>query len=126
VSTLNELANELATALYSGVIAPIGRLKRQVGDVFAALPVNAEITVSPGGSLDVEFTVATHGRDGETLVEKLLELPQAVARQRQRRVVLILDEFQQVVDIDEHLPALMRSIFQIQTEVTHIYLRASI
>jgi hypothetical protein len=27
-----------------------------------------------------------------------------------------------VVDIDKHLPALMRSIFQIQTEVTHIYL----
>src|SRR5262249_11977953 len=36
--------------------------------------------------------------------------------------VLILDEFQQVVEIDEHLPALMRSVFQVQSDVAHIFL----
>ncbi|HYB22229.1 MAG TPA: hypothetical protein VED41_00425, partial [Solirubrobacteraceae bacterium] len=35
---------------------------------------------------------------------------------------LILDEFQEVVDIDRTLPRLMRSVFQEQPEVSHLYL----
>jgi uncharacterized protein len=37
-------------------------------------------------------------------------------------VVLVLDEFQEVVDIDPGLIKLMRSVFQEQPEVAHIYL----
>ncbi len=36
--------------------------------------------------------------------------------------MLVLDEFQEVVDIDPALPRLMRSVFQRQPEVSHIYL----
>ncbi len=122
VSTLNELANELATALYSGVVAPVERLRRQAGDVFSAFPFNPKVTVSPNGGFGIEFTVAEHGRDAENLLEKLLELPQTVAQRRKRRVVLILDEFQQVIEIDERLPALMRSVFQTQADVAHFFL----
>jgi hypothetical protein len=37
-------------------------------------------------------------------------------------VVLVFDEFQEVVDIDPDLPKLMRSVFQEQPEVAHVYL----
>jgi hypothetical protein len=37
-------------------------------------------------------------------------------------VALVLDEFQEVVAIDPHLPALMRSVFQHQAEVAHVFL----
>jgi hypothetical protein len=37
-------------------------------------------------------------------------------------VVLILDEFQEVVEIDAGLPRLMRSVFQQQPKVAHFYL----
>ena len=36
--------------------------------------------------------------------------------------LLILDEFQEIVDIDPELPKLMRSVFQEQPEVAHVYL----
>jgi hypothetical protein len=36
--------------------------------------------------------------------------------------VLILDEFQEIVDIDRDLPKLMRAVFQAQPEVAHVYL----
>jgi AAA+ ATPase superfamily predicted ATPase len=121
-STLAELANELATALYNGVVAPVERLKHQVGEMFASLPVRPKLTVNPNGTWGVELAVSEHRREAEDLLERLLELPQTVAHERQRRVVLVLDEFQQVIEIDEHLPALMRSVFQTQADVAHIFL----
>jgi len=36
-------------------------------------------------------------------------------------VVLIFDEFQEIVDIDPKLPALMRAVFQEQPDVSHVY-----
>ena len=33
-----------------------------------------------------------------------------------------MDEFQEVVEIDPHLPNLMRAVFQQQPEVAHVYL----
>src|SRR5262249_55736795 len=41
---------------------------------------------------------------------------------RNRRVALIFDEFQEIVDIDPALPRLMRAVFQEQPEVAHVYL----
>jgi len=122
VSTLNELANELATALYNGVVAPLQRLKQQISEIFGSLPVTPKVVFNPNGTWGVELAVSDKRREAEDLLEKLLELPQIVARDRKQRIVLILDEFQQVVDIDDHLPALMRSVFQTQTDVAHIFL----
>jgi len=122
VSTLSEFASELATALYNGVVAPVDRLKHQAGELFASLPVRPKLVVNPNGTWGVELTVSEQHREAEDLLEKLLELPQAVARERPRRVVLILDEFQQIVEIDAHLPALLRSIFQTQADVAHVFL----
>ena len=45
-----------------------------------------------------------------------------IAADRNRRVVLVLDEFQEVVDIDPGLLKLMRSVFQEQPDVAHVYL----
>src|SRR5215471_12368686 len=38
VTTLGDFASELATALYNGIVAPVDRLKRRAGELFAALP----------------------------------------------------------------------------------------
>jgi uncharacterized protein len=35
---------------------------------------------------------------------------------------LVFDEFQQVMEIDEHLPGLMRAVFQMQGDVAHVFL----
>ena len=122
VSTLKELADELATAIHNGVFAPLDRAKDQISDAFANLPVRPSFKLNTDGSWSVELSVADRPREGEDLLERLLELLQEVARKRKRRVVLILDEFQQVVEIDDHLPALIRSVFQVQSDLAHIFL----
>ena len=49
-------------------------------------------------------------------------MPGRIAADRDRRVALVLDEFQEVVEIDPGLIKLMRSVFQEQPEVAHVYL----
>ncbi len=55
--------------------------------------------------------------DIDDTIERLLELPGRIAAERKRRVALVLDEFQEVVRLDETFPNLMRSVFQTQPEV---------
>ena len=56
--------------------------------------------------------------DLDATIERLLELPARLAGERDRRVVLILDEFQEIADIDPGLPKLMRAVFQQQADVS--------
>ena len=50
--------------------------------------------------------------DLRATLEHLLALPGELGAERGRRVALIFDEFQEVVDIDPGLPRLMRAVFQ--------------
>jgi hypothetical protein len=76
------------------------------------------------GGLTFSFDASRRRRTGDIddTIEKLLGLPQEVASERGRRVVLILDEFQEIVKLDKEFPNLMRAVFQTQPEVGHIYL----
>src|SRR5262249_39457139 len=51
-----------------------------------------------------------------------LELPARLAAERKRRVAIVLDEFQEIVDLDPHYPKLLRAVFQTQPDVSHVYL----
>ena len=53
---------------------------------------------------------------------RLLELLGELAAERKRRVVIIFDEFQEVITLDSRFPNLMRAVFQAQPEVSHVYL----
>jgi glyoxylase-like metal-dependent hydrolase (beta-lactamase superfamily II) len=55
-------------------------------------------------------------------IDRLLELPGRIGAERRRRTALVLDEFQEVVRLDETLPNRMRAVFQTQPEVCHAYL----
>jgi len=57
VSTLKELADELGSAIYSGLVAPLQHVKHTVTEVFAHLPVRPSITLHPDGSWSVQFGV---------------------------------------------------------------------
>ena len=46
----------------------------------------------------------------------------AKPNERMPRILLVIDEFQEVVELDPHLPKLMRAVFQQQPEVAHVYL----
>jgi hypothetical protein len=74
------------------------------------------------GSLSFSFRASVRKSDIDDTIEGLLELLGRLATERKRRVVMIFDEFQEIVDLDPKFPNLLRSVFQAQPEVAHVYL----
>jgi len=120
--TKDRFADLLATAIYDGLVNPVERAWQNAVDLFQKLPIQPKVTIGADGSPSFEFSAGQRSRDLDQTIEKLLALPGDIAADRQRRVALVLDEFQQVLEIDEHLPGLMRAVFQVQGDVAHVFL----
>jgi hypothetical protein len=117
------LAERLAAAIYAEIAAPKAKLKEGALAMFQGLRIAPTVTVDPiDGRLSFSFGFGHAEADIETTIEMLLELPAKIAAERGQRVVLILDEFQEVIDLDPDLPKLLRSVFQAQPDVCHVYL----
>jgi uncharacterized protein len=115
-------AEKLARTIHDDVASPLLRAKERLR-VFGDLKVTPSISVDPQtGGVSFSFDVGERREDIHATIERLLELPGELAAERKRQVVLVLDEFQEVVEIDRRLPNLMRAVFQRQPEVAHVYL----
>jgi hypothetical protein len=116
------LAEKLARTIHDDLASPLFKAKERLR-VFQNLRVTPTITVDPeDGSLSFGFQAGASPQDIDATLERLFEIPGQLAAERKRNVVLVLDEFQEVVDIDPHLTKLMRAVFQRQPEVAHVYL----
>jgi hypothetical protein len=74
------------------------------------------------GTLRFSFTAGRRKSDLDETIEKLLEKLGELAAERKRRVVIVFDEFQEILALDKGFPNLMRAVFQTQPEVSHVYL----
>lgn len=121
--TKEKLAARLAGAIYENVSSPLSRAREKAVAPFRGLRIGPTITVDPeDGSLRFSFAVGHEPTDVDATIERLFELPGELAASRDRRVALILDEFQEIVAIDPGLPRLMRTIFEQSPEVARVYL----
>jgi len=120
--TKDRLAEKLASAIHDELATPLLRAKERLR-MFSELRVAPTVTVDPqDGSLSFSFDTYAARQGIDATLEELLALPGRLAAERKRRVVLVLDEFQEVMDIDPGLIKLMRSVFQEQGDVAHVYL----
>ena len=120
--TKEKLAEKLAQAIYEELATALFKAKERMR-VFQGLRVRPTVTVDPDdGTMSFSFAASRTAADMDATLERLFELPGRLAAERGRRVALVLDEFQEIVDIDRDLPKLMRSVFQAQPEVAHVYL----
>jgi uncharacterized protein len=120
--TRDQFAAKLARTIHEDLASRLWNVKERL-KVFAGLRIQPTITVNPNdGALSFSFDARAAGEDIDATLEELLTMPGRIAADRDRRVVLVLDEFQEVVDIDPGLIKLMRSVFQEQPEVAHVYL----
>lgn len=121
--TKERLAASLARAIYEGIASPLERLKERALAPFRGLQVQPTVTVSPeDGSLSFSFALNRSKADIDATLERLLQLPGELAGAGGRRTALVLDEFQEIVALDSGLPRLLRSVFQQQPDVAHVYL----
>jgi AAA+ ATPase superfamily predicted ATPase len=120
--TKEKLAEKLAETIHDDLASALFRARERLR-IFSGLRITPTVTVEPEtGRLAFSFTGSWHSADVDATLERLLELPGQLARERGRTVALVLDEFQEIVDIDPSLPKLMRSVFETQPEVAHVYL----
>lgn len=120
--TKEKLAEKLAETIYEDLATPLFRARERL-KVFAGLRVTPTALVNPDdGTLRFTFGARVLDTDIDATIESLLELPARLAADRGRRVVLVLDEFQEITEIDAGLVKLMRAVFQTQADVCHLYL----
>ena len=120
--TKEKLAEKLAETIHEDIASTLFRARERLR-VFSGLRITPVVTVDPAtGKLGFSFDAGRQPQDVDATLERLLELPGALGAERERKVALVLDEFQEVVDIDRNLPKLMRSVFETQPEVAHFYL----
>jgi uncharacterized protein len=120
--TKERLAEKLADSIYENVASAVVRARERLR-IFADLRIRPIVTIDPDtGAPSFSFDAGYPKQDVDATIERLLELPGQLAAERRRKVALVFDEFQEVVTIDPDLPKLMRSVFQEQPEVAHVYL----
>jgi hypothetical protein len=120
--TKERLAEKLAHAIYDDLATPLLRARERLR-VFSELRVQPVVTVDPqDGSVSFGFDARAARPAIDATLEDLFALPGKLAADRGRRVALVLDEFQEVMDVDPGLLKLMRSVFQEQGDVAHVYL----
>jgi len=121
--TKESLAAALAASIFDQIASPLERVREKALAPFRGLRVQPTITVDPeDGSFSFSFGVARGPAEIDATLERLLELPGELGAARKRRTALVVDEFQEIVEIDPALPKLLRSVFQRQPEVSHVYL----
>ncbi|MGH2886909.1 MAG: AAA family ATPase, partial [Solirubrobacteraceae bacterium] len=121
--TKERFAAALAKTIYADIASPIGQAFERAAELFRSLRVRPTMEVDPSdGSLRFSFQPGRRKSDIDETIERLLELLGELAAERKRPVVMIFDEFQEVVSLDPKFPNLMRAVFQTQPEVGHVYL----
>ena len=121
--TKERFAAALARTIYGDLESAAGQALERAASLFRGLRITPTMEVDPtDGSLRFAFHAGRQRAAIDDTIEALLELPGQIAAERERRVALVFDEFQEIVSLDPAFPNLMRSVFQEQPEVGHVYL----
>ena len=122
-ATKEQLAAKLAASIHENIAGPLLRVRERATQLFRSLRITPVMTLDPNdGSVQFSFSAGHASEDVDATLQRILELPAELAAERERSVALVFDEFQEVLEIDPRLPSLMRSTFQSQPDVAHVYL----
>ena len=116
--TMDIFADCYATKVYRK-LAPLKSGLKQIGGFFKGL--RPKVTFDSEGEASFSFDSSAHGFAQSDLSE-ILDLPQRLADNR--RILIILDEFQEVKDMlpDDGFERVMRSVIQNHRNVSYIFL----
>jgi hypothetical protein len=121
--TKERFAAALARTIYADIASPVDQAFERAVELFRGLRVRPTMEIDPSdGTLRFSFQTGRRKADIDDTIERLLELLGELAAERKRRVVIVFDEFQEVLALDKRFPNLMRAVFQAQPEVAHVYL----
>ena len=113
VLSVHDLAAQLLKRIYR--IYPFERV-RQLVRRFRNIP---SITINPvTNEVDITFQASV---SGSTVLEDVLNLMEKLST-RKRKLIVVMDEFQQVASIDKDLPAQLRAVMQHHKTINYVFL----
>jgi hypothetical protein len=113
VTGIEDLASQLLKRLYR--IYPFEKIKQQLEN-FRILPT---IMLNPvNNEIDISFQPTSSNK---TILEDVLNLIEKVSKKKER-IIVILDEFQEIKNMDNHLDKYLRSTIQHHQKINYIFL----
>jgi len=117
-----KLAEQLALSLRDNQDKFLGGMQKVLSKL-GCLRVTPQFSFNEEGKFSVSFSFFSKSNsEVYTCFEELLELPVQLAQEKQKNVIFVFDEFQEILEIDPTLIKIMRSVFQNQSNVAHVYL----
>lgn len=119
IASLDDFIAKFARAVYRE-LAPIAGALNQVAELFKR--VTPTVGIDNEGKPELKFTIAS-AKAGIEALRDVLELPAKLCA-KQRRIVIALDEFQEVTELGlgPQFERTMRSIIERQSNVSYIFL----
>jgi AAA+ ATPase superfamily predicted ATPase len=119
--SLSDLVDKLVEKT---VIAAYGKMDRIVGFLKSALSgLRAEVTIEPDGSIRISYRKEIASVGESHVLPELLDAPEKLAKAKNKRLVVVFDEFQEIENLDgTKLENLMRTHFQHHENVTYVFM----
>ena len=117
------LADRLASAYLQAFKSPAQRAEDWVLEHLRAFRIRPSLSFDDQGHTQLTFEAASAGTPNlDALLEQLFSEPETIARQRKLRLVVILDEFQDLMELGPSLLRQLRAVIQQQQHVTYAFL----
>ena len=113
---LNQYLNHLLRASETG-------LEKAVRFINELLPsIRPKISVAPDSTVQAEIVISPIEKDLTKIAEEVLDLPQRIAKQKKKKVVVAVDEFQEIRNFNgESVEKTFRSVIQHHREVGYLF-----
>jgi len=118
------LADRLASAYLDAFKSPAQRAEDWVVQHLKAFRLRPTLTLDSEGHASLSFEAASAGTPNlDALLEQIFQEPELIAREgKKKRVVVILDEFQDLMELGVTLLRQLRAVIQHQQHVSYAFL----
>jgi hypothetical protein len=117
------LADRLASAYLQAFKNPAQRAEDWVVQHLRAFRVRPSLSFDDQGHTQLTFEAGSAGSPNlDALLEQLFSEPETIAKERKGRLVVILDEFQDLMELGPGLLRLLRAVIQQQQHVSYAFL----
>ncbi len=117
------LADRLASAYLQAFRSPAQRAEDWVVQHLRAFRVRPSLSFDDQGHTQLTFEAGSAGSPNlDALLEQLFSEPETIARARKGRLVVVLDEFQDLMELGPTLLRLLRAVIQTQQHVSYAFL----
>ena len=115
--TASDFCSILANAILKQTSTALDDLVDGVKSLISRFNVGISLSPDVMNPLNLEFGMS----DDRQAIEDILSLPAKIARKRGKRVIVCIDEFQQIVQFEDSLTfqKLLRTVWQHQEDVTY-------